>query len=372
MTELLYYKDAYLRSICSKVVEVRENGIVLDKTIFYPECGGQRGDRGSFGQYVILDTQHDKDGEVLHIIKGNKPKVGEEYTLTLDWENRYSGMLGHTSQHLISSVLFKRLNILTLSVHQGDGEVGIETDRKEISLDETRKIEDEVNAVICQNRRVYQKEMSRKEAEGLKLRRTIKVDGERIKVVFIEDLDAVPCGGVHLSSTGEIGLISYKGEEMIRSHVRLFFNVGDKAKEEWREDRKIVEKCKVLLSSSSSLIPESVEKLQNEYNDAKKEVKKCHEDLAKLELEEYVKKGLHVYETSFPLSEIQSIFLTFNDTIFVSEKEKNNFIFIGDKELFNLLVSSFPLKGGGKDKMYRGIILSEKEKTLNEIKKMLK
>ena len=89
MTELLYYKDQYLKETEAEVVEIREGGVVFDRTIFYPECGGQPGDRGFFGSHRIRDTRKDKDGTPLHVFEGELPQVGEKGRLSLDWDHRY-------------------------------------------------------------------------------------------------------------------------------------------------------------------------------------------------------------------------------------------------------------------------------------------
>ena len=84
MTDKLYYIDGYLRETEATVVSVTEKGIILNRTVFYPEGGGQPGDRGWFGTFHIIDTQKDEDGNPLHIIKGDKPSVGEKAVLRLD------------------------------------------------------------------------------------------------------------------------------------------------------------------------------------------------------------------------------------------------------------------------------------------------
>lgn len=370
MTELLYYDNPYLKETKAKCVKVKENGIVLDKTIFYAECGGQRGDRGFFGKYKIANTMHDKDGDVIHLICGEKPRVGEEGDLVLDWENRYLGMVLHSAQHLISAVMFNIFGIKTLSVHQGEGCVSIETDRNKIEEDEILSIEDKVNRVITENRKIWSKEYSREDAEKLSLRRTIKVEGDRIRVVFIDGTDSVPCGGVHLLNSGEIREVSYSRMEEIRNHVRLFWNVGKAAIDEKLNNRNIVNRCRALLSSSE--ITAEVEKMLGENVSLKKRIKALNERLAKDELLNNTQNGVYVYETEYPLCDIQEIFIGFNSSVFVSEKDKNNFIFIGEKEVFSSLLKSFPLKGGGRERMYRGVILFDRDKVLNGIKEILK
>ena len=120
MTDLLYYKDPYLKETEATVVEIRNGMVVFDKTIFYPECGGQPGDRGSFGKWVISDTRKDKDGTPLHVIEGELPPLGTTETLSLDWDHRYFYMKEHTAQHLLSSLLYHMYSIGTVAVHQGE------------------------------------------------------------------------------------------------------------------------------------------------------------------------------------------------------------------------------------------------------------
>ena len=118
MTELLYYKDQYLKETEAEVVEIREGGVVFDRTIFYPECGGQPGDRGFFGSHRIRDTRKDKDGTPLHVFEGELPQVGEKGLLSLDWDHRYFYMKEHSAQHLLSAALHKPRFPLAAASHR--------------------------------------------------------------------------------------------------------------------------------------------------------------------------------------------------------------------------------------------------------------
>ena len=202
MTEKLYYEDGYLKSVDAEVIGVKKNGIILDKTIFYPEGGGQPGDIGYFGTYEITDTIKDDDGTPLHIIKGDLPSVGDKAVLTLIWNHIYKYMTEHSAQHLVSALLHSVYDIGTVAVHQGDGFFTIETDASSIDKEKLLDIEDKANEAIREGHGIEQKSLSREEALNLHMRRTIKVDDDSVLVVFIEGVDAVACGGVHLWSRG--------------------------------------------------------------------------------------------------------------------------------------------------------------------------
>ena len=267
MTEKLYYKDGSLKSVDAEVIGIKKNGIILDKTIFYPEGGGQPGDTGYFGTYEITDTIKDDDGTPLHIIKGDLPSVGDKAVLTLSWNHRYQYMTEHSAQHLVSALLHSIYDIGTVAVHQGDGFFTIETDASSIDKEKLLDIEDKANEAIREGHGIEQKSLSREEALNLHMRRTIKVDDDTVLVVFIEGLDAVACGGVHLRNTSEIKEIVYIGYEIIRGHVRTIWRAGDAAVSYRRMNDDIVSSLSVLLSSERENIVANAEALSKEKAD---------------------------------------------------------------------------------------------------------
>jgi alanyl-tRNA synthetase len=236
-TQQVNYQDAYLREIRAAVTAVvpvgKEWAVVLDRTIFYPEGGGQPGDRGSVGGVPVRTTRI-ADGLICHIT-ANRPALepGESVSCLLDWEHRFDYMQQHTGQHILSGVLYRLLNIQTVSVHQGESWLTIETDRKEITQAEIEAVEDEANSIICENIPVTAVELNEEEVRKSSLRREPKVSG-LIRLVKIGDRDIVACGGMHTARSGEVRLVHWIGSETIRGHIRLYWKVGNRAAADYR------------------------------------------------------------------------------------------------------------------------------------------
>lgn len=220
-----YYLDTYKKELKAKITKIDGNKIYLDKTIFYPEGGGQPGDKGYINNFTVLDTQ--KDGnDIYHLVdEETNLKVGDEILLKLDWNHRYYYMKMHAAQHLISGILFNYFKVGTLSVHQGSSYLTIEIDNPSFSEDDCYKVEDIANEKILEGSDISYLEMNKDEALKLPLRRSIKVDG-LIRIVKIEGNDLIACGGLHVKNTREIGRIMFYGVEKIRKHYRLLFKVS--------------------------------------------------------------------------------------------------------------------------------------------------
>ena len=249
--EKQYYQDPYLRSSRCTVTDVRHTDkateVRTDRTIFYPEGGGQPGDRGHLGPWEVLDTRKAGDGDSVLILSPScKVEVGESLELSLDWDHRYKFMVIHTAQHLLSGLLFYMYGIGTVAVHQGEEYLTIETDKEEISPETIDGLILAANEKIRENHEILYHEMSHSEAEALGLRRSIKVEGD-VRIVEIKDVDRIACGGIHVARTGEIGVISGLGHEQIRGHVRLYFRCGLQALEGLLSaDRTIQDLCRIL------------------------------------------------------------------------------------------------------------------------------
>ena len=335
MTEKLYYEDGYLKSVDAEVIGVKKNGIILDKTIFYPEGGGQPGDTGYFGTYEITDTIKDDDGTPLHIIKGDLPSVGDKAVLTLSWNHRYQYMTEHSAQHLVSALLHSIYDIGTVAVHQGDGFFTIETDASSIDKEKLLDIEDKANEAIREGHGIEQKSLSREEALNLHMRRT--------------------------------------GYEIIRGHVRTIWRAGDAAVSYRRMNDDIVSSLSVLLSSERENIVANAEALSKEKADLSHSVKMLSEKIAELEYKmEGNSDGVIAINSSVPVSSFESVIPESDKRLIIVVDSSSRFLFHGDKEKFETLRSSIPsIKGGGRGNMYRGSVGMDGETFLREAERVL-
>ena len=234
MTEPLFRADAYARETEATVLDAAPGRIVLDKTLFYPQGGGQPGDRGVFtlagGQSVkIVNTVYDADRKtIVHIPEDGAPlpAAGERVKEELDWETRFRRMRAHTALHLLSVVL--PYPVTGGSV--GDGEGRLDFDSGEVAFDKA-KIEKKLNQLIASDAEVLTKWITDEELlANPALVKTMMVKPPtghgRVRLVEIVGLDLQPCGGTHVNRLSEIGRaevtgIEKKGKLNRRVRIRL-------------------------------------------------------------------------------------------------------------------------------------------------------
>jgi misacylated tRNA(Ala) deacylase len=215
MTALLFRDDAYLRECEAQVIGVDERGIRLDRTVFYPQSGGQPGDSGAIrladGRSIAIADTRKGDGfdEILHIAAPGipLPGVGDVVSAAIDWNRRYRLMRMHTCLHLLSAVV-------TGAVTGGqiaDGKGRLDFDVPGDALDKAA-ITARLNELIVADHRAEPRWISDEElAARPELVRTMSVKppmGQgRVRLIDIAGVDLQPCGGTHLARTGEIGAV---------------------------------------------------------------------------------------------------------------------------------------------------------------------
>ncbi|MDK2983542.1 MAG: alanyl-tRNA synthetase [Thermococcaceae archaeon] len=218
VTLKLFYTDPYLREASAKImdIEVKENKarVLLDRTIFYPEGGGQPNDRGVIkgdGFRIEVEKVEGKN-EIWHegTLKGRIPEKGEEVKLELDWEWRYENMRQHTGQHILSAILKRMYNSDTtgFQIFPEYNKIEINFD-EELTWEHILAAELEANEVVWANIPVEIEEYEKlpKEVRSA-LRKSLPEDiSGKIRVVKIGDVDLIPCGGTHVKNTGEVGFI---------------------------------------------------------------------------------------------------------------------------------------------------------------------
>jgi misacylated tRNA(Ala) deacylase len=216
MTETLFREDAYLCETPAKVVSADARGIVLDRTVFYPQGGGQPGDQGVFtldhGRTIaIVNTIYDSDRKtILHAPADGAtlPAIGETVIASVDWDRRFKRMRAHTALHLLSVVL--PYPVTGGSV--GDAEGRLDFDSGDAVVDKAA-VEQRLNELIATDAPVSQRWITDAElAANPGLVKTMSVKPPsgtgHVRLIAIEGLDLQPCGGTHVGRTAEIGRAS--------------------------------------------------------------------------------------------------------------------------------------------------------------------
>jgi len=230
-TETLFRDDAYRSETEATVTSADARGIALDRTVFYPQGGGQSGDRGTLvvdgSPFAIVNTIYDADrATILHVPAEGAalPLPGARTIARIDWELRVKRMRAHTALHLLSVVL--PYPVTGGSV--GDGEGRLDFDSGDAVLDRN-EIERRLNELIARDAAVSQRYITDAELEanpGLVKTMSVKppMGTGRVRLVSIEGLDLQPCGGTHVAHTGEIGRAAVTGIEKkgrINRRVRI-------------------------------------------------------------------------------------------------------------------------------------------------------
>jgi misacylated tRNA(Ala) deacylase len=237
MTEEIFRSDAYATCCEAQVVALHDQGVELDRTVFYPMGGGQPGDGGMLrradGMEVpIADTRKgEQPGQILHVPVEGAPtlSVGDKVMAEIDWQRRYRLMRMHTCLHVLCAVVPG--GVTGGSV--GDGRGRLDFDLPDPTLDKDQ-VAAELNRLIEENHPVRFRWITDEEmAANADLVRTMSVkppSGQgRVRLVEIEGVDLQPCGGTHLASTGEIGRVRVAKIEKKGKHNRRVIIVFDDA-----------------------------------------------------------------------------------------------------------------------------------------------
>ncbi|MBQ3730085.1 MAG: alanyl-tRNA editing protein [Spirochaetales bacterium] len=382
--EKLYYQDTYLSRITCTVTDVSRSDkateIRTDRTIFYPESGGQPGDRGKLGQYSVLDTRKADDGDSVLILEPEaRINKGDVLELVLDWDHRYKFMVIHAAQHMLSGLLFTMFGIGTVAVHQGDEYLTIETDRSAIDGSIIDELVLAANERIRENHEIIYHEMSHKDAEALGLRRSIKVEGD-VRIVEIKDVDRIACGGIHVARTGEIGIIYCLGHEQIRGHVRLYFSCGRQAIESLIADSKVIRDLNRTFSCRTDEIMSKVAETLASLSEAKAEAGVAMRRLALTEVRDMTgADGICIMECA-PGADLQNYaqaVLEFDDiAMLVTCHEggrtkwlialKGRFEKIDFNSLIRPLLAEINAKGGGRSPVFQGVAACDDKERIKD------
>ena len=232
MTERLYQKDSYLRDFEGQVVRVEPDGVVLDRTVFFPSGGGVMGDQGFLTaadgtKYQVVETL-DMEGEVFHKLDKPGLQAGDSVKGALDWERRYILMRYHTATHVLTGVMFKDYNVRVtgnqLTPEKGRVDFSFETYDKAVLEEGFQKSND----LVAKNLPVEISFLPASEAKArpelFKLETGFRHDLDELRLVDIVGFDVQADGGCHVAHLKEVGSLTMtKAENKGKSNRRVYF-----------------------------------------------------------------------------------------------------------------------------------------------------
>lgn len=386
MTEKLYWEKAYETKLTAKVISIIGDGIILDKTLFYPESGNQASDRGylTIGNYRFNIERVSKDGEdILHHISSdfeNKINIGDKIDGEIDWDFRYGIMKAHSSQHIFSAVIKNKYNIDTIRAILNFEDAFLQISQK-IDYEQLKDILIEVNKIcIATNLKINSKIIPHKEAEKASEKiRSIIPSESQVRLMEIEDLDLVCCGGTHVKNTTEIGILfiyEFKKGNEIR------YVVGNKA----LEISSNMDLDLIALANDINSPVTKLKELLKKRLDFIENIQEQHKNVSIKLLESISKSPLKI------INNISLFYIDFNVDIKLLNKSLDKFPsnsliivqFEGSKirllspkeiidsnKLLQKLIKKYGGKGGGSPKSSQGFLEKLPENLLSEIELLL-
>ena len=283
MTRRLYHDDAYLRRFDAEVVALTTHrarpAVVLDRTAFYPEAGGQLGDRGRLGDASVVDTQEADDGTIVHLVEGELPQVGVRVAGELDWARRRQHMAQHTAQHLLSGALLDRAQAPTASARLGETTLTIDVARDRVPEAELAAAEDLANDLVDDDLAIRAWFPSADELAALKLRRDPKVSAD-IRVIAIGDFDYSPCGGTHCARTSQLAAVRITGAERYKGMTRVTFTAARRGRAELFARDHVLRGLAGQFSCGPAEVPAAIDKLRRDADASASELAQVRSRLA--------------------------------------------------------------------------------------------
>ena len=284
MTEKLFYQDSFLQTFSGTVVDCREEKgqwvVILDRTAFYPEGGGQPADHGTLGGVKVVDVR-EKDGEVLHFCEG-KVDIGAVMEGSIDWDRRFDFMQQHSGEHIVSGILCGKYHCDNVGFHIGHELVTIDFNGS-LSTDDVIFVENLANQYIWEDHPIQIDWPSPAELEALAYRSKKALTGQ-VRIVSWPGADCCACCGTHVKSSGQVGLVKLVSCQKFRDGVRIEMAAGGRALRWMNQIAGQNTRVSQLLSAKPGDTAAAVERLQ-------KDVYALRGRVAELEEGDFIRKA---------------------------------------------------------------------------------
>ena len=370
-TEKIYYEDAYAVHFTANVISSGGNSIVLDRTAFFPEEGGQSPDRGVIAGFPVVDVRI-RDGYIHHVLEipeGKRmPAEGDSVEGAIDWDHRFSNMQQHSGEHIFSGLVHTEFGFDNVGFHLSDREVTMDFNGvfPEGGL---AMIEQKANEAIWSNIGTQISFLEGTEAREAEYRSKLELTGA-VRVVTFPGIDACACCAPHVRRSGEIGCLAVVGSINYKGGTRVSILCGRRAMQLFAREHMLLTRTANFLTTSAENVPESTMRLKNENTSLKAALKSA--SIAAMEMkaaalpagdhdaclfEENELTGKVMQETVNRMTEKISGYCGLfcgNDAegyrFAVGSRKKDS------REMAQILRERFGARGGGKPEMVQGSV----------------
>lgn len=385
-TEKLYEQDSYQKEFTAVVRSCQEHRtakgkldgyeIVLDRTAFFPEGGGQSGDSGWLNETIVKDTQ-EIGGEVVHL--ADRPlEPGQQVMGRLDFETRFSRMQEHSGEHILSGIVHRLYGYDNVGFHLGSENTTLDFNG-ELTAEQVRQIEQLANQAVFQNLTIEVRYPSREELNTLPYRSKIEIEGQ-VRLVEIPGVDLCACCAPHVHQTGEIGLIKLLSCERHRGGCRITMLAGKRALQDYQQKQEQVTAVSVALSAKPDRLAEAVAHLQEQQSQVRQQLNRLQAVYLDRKLQEIQEEDQWsvLFEEELDSIAVRNYVNAASERFagicaaFVGTDETGYRYILGSREqdvreTAKLLNGQFAGKGGGKPEMVQGSLKGTEE----EIRRVL-
>ncbi len=373
MTEKLFDKDSFIKEFTATVLECEDFhekfAVLLDKTAFFPEAGGQKSDKGTLDNAFVSDVQI-KDEKIYHIVDSPLP-VGAAVTGFIDWERRFDFMQQHTAEHIVSGIAHSLFGCENVGFHLSEDIVTLDFD-KFLTPEELLKIEKLANKRVIENVGINSFYPDNKTLESLDYRSKKELEGA-IRIVEIENTDMCACCAPHVKTAGQIGVIKLLDTEKLRGGIRIELKAGSRALDDYNEKYANVKKISSLLAVMQNETAEGVGRLLKNLSEQKGEITQLKLENMRLKVKslKIERKITAHFEENLTVKDLQGfadlLFTTYGGIRAVFSENGGGFAFsiCGEADRLNEFFSRFKqeldVKGGGRNTMVSGNVTAKKQ-----------
>lgn len=385
MTERLFDTDSYLKEFQATVLNCEQKNedtwrVVLDKTAFFPEGGGQTGDTGWLNEIAVTDTR-EKGGVIYHETKAPM-EVGMQVAGKIDFAVRFDKMQQHTGEHILSGIVCATYGYNNVGFHLSSEITTLDFDG-ELSVEQVRELEVKVNQAIHANIPVQVKFPSKAELADMDYRSKIEIEGQ-VRIVEIPGVDRCACCAPHVKRTAEVGMLKIQSCDRHRGGCRLTIVCGMRALKDYQQKQEAVGKVSAALSAKPEKIAEAVLHLQEQQASLREQLNRIQamylqEKLDKISAEDQYVCIFEEALDSIAMRNFVNGAMERCDGVcgaFIGNDEKGYHYILGSKEkdvreISKQLNARFNGKGGGKPQMVQGSLVGCAEEIRNELEKTL-